>query len=118
MSAEQDDQEHIHIDVLVCPLCGETNRCSYAAGHPHSECWCNRATFPEGVFDRIPAEQRRKSCICQRCLDEYADKSQPKKSHTVNNCMALLHYASSILLAGCHCSYIWLYWATACSSTG
>ncbi|XOJ00283.1 cysteine-rich CWC family protein [Paenibacillus polymyxa] len=79
MSAEQDDQEHIHIDVLVCPLCGEANRCSYAAGHPHSECWCNRATFPEGVFDRIPPEQRRKSCICQRCLDEYADKSQQKE---------------------------------------
>uniref|UniRef100_UPI00403F0304 cysteine-rich CWC family protein n=1 Tax=Paenibacillus sp. FSL K6-1122 TaxID=2954512 RepID=UPI00403F0304 len=79
MSAVQDDQEHIHIDVLVCPLCGEANRCSYAAGHPHSECWCNRATFPEGVFDRIPPEQRRKSCICQRCLDDYADKRQPKE---------------------------------------
>lgn len=117
MSAEQDDQEHIHIDVLVCPLCGEANRCSYAAGHPHSECWCNRATFPEGVFDRIPAEQRRKSCICQRCLDDYADKSQPKKSHTVNDCMALL-LCIIYTVSWLHCSYIWLYWATACSSTG
>lgn len=79
MSVEQDDQERIHIDVLVCPLCGEANRCSYAAGHPHSECWCNRATFPEGVFERIPPEQRRKSCICQRCLDDYADTLQQKE---------------------------------------
>lgn len=79
MSSEQDATHHQNTDVLVCPLCGEANRCSYAAGHPHSECWCNRATFPEGVFDRIPAEQRRKSCICQRCLDAYTNKLKLKQ---------------------------------------
>ncbi|MDM5276103.1 cysteine-rich CWC family protein [Paenibacillus silvae] len=59
------------VNELACPLCGESNGCSYAAGKPHSECWCNHASFPEGVFERIPAEKRRKSCICQRCLDTY-----------------------------------------------
>ncbi|MBB6022016.1 hypothetical protein HNR77_003111 [Paenibacillus sp. JGP012] len=61
----------VAVNELVCPLCGESNGCSYAAGKPHSECWCNHASFPEGVFERIPAEKRRKSCICQRCLDSY-----------------------------------------------
>ncbi|QKS60075.1 cysteine-rich CWC family protein [Paenibacillus barcinonensis] len=56
---------------VVCPLCGESNGCTYAAGKPHSECWCNHASFPEGVLERIPAEHRLKSCICQRCLDSY-----------------------------------------------
>ncbi|MBE7683538.1 MULTISPECIES: cysteine-rich CWC family protein [Paenibacillus] len=66
-------------NVLLCPLCGEANGCSYAAGRPHSECWCNHAEFPEGVFDRIPAEQRRKSCICQRCLESYTDQAEHKQ---------------------------------------
>ena len=67
------------VNVLVCPLCGEDNGCSYAAGRPHSECWCNHAEFPEGVFDRIPAEQRRKSCICQRCLETYKNQTEQKQ---------------------------------------
>ncbi|WP_337032543.1 cysteine-rich CWC family protein [Paenibacillus illinoisensis] len=67
------------VNVLLCPLCGDANGCSYAAGRPHSECWCNHAEFPEGVFERIPAEQRRKSCICQRCLESYTDQAEHKQ---------------------------------------
>ncbi|MDQ0171067.1 cysteine-rich CWC family protein [Paenibacillus tundrae] len=73
-SADRDANANLkeaQMNPLVCPLCGEANGCSYAAGAPHSECWCNQAVFPEGVFDRIPTEQRRKSCICQTCLVEF-----------------------------------------------
>jgi hypothetical protein len=68
---QQGSHQSKPVHVLVCPLCGDRNGCAYAAGKPHSECWCNHASFPEGVFERIPAEQRRKSCICQRCLDSF-----------------------------------------------
>lgn len=78
MSVEQDTKK-VTPEVLVCPLCGEANGCSYAAGRPHSACWCNQAVFPEGVFDPIPTEQRRKSCICEACLDLYKKKAEQNK---------------------------------------
>ncbi|MBR2564122.1 MAG: cysteine-rich CWC family protein [Paenibacillus sp.] len=66
---KQNSKQSNTIHELRCPLCGESNNCAYAAGKPHSECWCNNAVFPEEVFERIPAEHRRKSCICQQCLE-------------------------------------------------
>ncbi|MGQ8872501.1 cysteine-rich CWC family protein [Paenibacillus sp. TSA_86.1] len=74
MSDQQNSTPSETVDVFMCALCGESNACAYAAGKPHSECWCGHASFPEGVFERVPAEQRGKSCICQQCLENYVQK--------------------------------------------
>ncbi|MCP1132310.1 cysteine-rich CWC family protein [Paenibacillus polysaccharolyticus] len=71
MSDQQDSTPKQSLNALICPLCGESNGCAYAEGKPHSECWCGHVSFPEGVFERIPAEKRGKSCICQQCLENY-----------------------------------------------
>lgn len=62
-------------NAVTCPLCGEANGCTYAAGRPHEECWCKAAEFPEDILDRIPPAQRRKSCICQRCVEDYTKRA-------------------------------------------
>lgn len=55
----------------ACPLCGRDNGCAVQAGRDPAGCWCMNARFPAGLLERVPPEKRRKSCICQDCLDRY-----------------------------------------------
>jgi len=52
----------------LCPLCGEPNDCALAAGHGHP-CWCASEAFPAALLDRVPEANRRRHCICRRCLE-------------------------------------------------
>ncbi|MCM3785643.1 cysteine-rich CWC family protein [Neobacillus mesonae] len=58
----------IEINPLICPLCGNSNGCAYASGKPHTECWCMTLAVPKELLARIPAEQRRKACVCEACI--------------------------------------------------
>jgi hypothetical protein len=64
-----------------CPLCGGPNECALAADPNATECWCDTLTFPRELLAKIPDDAVRKTCVCQKCLNEYqesikaADKS-------------------------------------------
>jgi len=58
------------IEGTRCPLCGKDNKCGNVAGLPHGACWCSQKKFPPHLLERIPNEQRNRSCICESCLKE------------------------------------------------
>lgn len=62
----------------VCPLCGGPNGCGLAAGS--SECWCFGARIPSSVIDRIPADARNASCICQTCARSAVPDTTPAET--------------------------------------
>ena len=35
-------------------------------------CWCSQATFPPELLARVPAEARRRACICPACAGSAA----------------------------------------------
>jgi hypothetical protein len=60
-----------------CPLCGEENKCMAGAGE-QGNCWCNDQLFPNGIFDLLPAESRKKHCICIKCLNTYREENKQR----------------------------------------
>ena len=60
-----------------CPICGGDNHCGNVAGMKHGECWCDRAVFPQEIFDVVPSNGEEKSCICQSCLQKFKDGNLP-----------------------------------------
>ncbi|WP_231597612.1 cysteine-rich CWC family protein [Bacillus sp. SA1-12] len=50
---------------MECPFCNKNNNCGYES------CWCSKEFFPREIFDLLPEQQLRKSCICQACLDHF-----------------------------------------------
>ncbi|MCE2570366.1 cysteine-rich CWC family protein [Motilimonas eburnea] len=57
-------------DPLVCPLCGQANACvNLAEKDVAKSCWCNdpNIRFPQELLGQIPAEKRRKACVCRAC---------------------------------------------------
>ncbi len=59
------------IDPCLCPLCGQSNQCANeverATGVAQGPCWCTTAVFTPALLERIPADSRRKACVCARC---------------------------------------------------
>ncbi|QGQ48688.1 cysteine-rich CWC family protein [Metabacillus sediminilitoris] len=53
---------------MKCPICSKGNNCGY-----HS-CWCTKEYFPKEIFELVPDNQLRKSCICKECLDKFKEK--------------------------------------------
>lgn len=60
-----------------CPLCGEENNCM-ARKVEQGNCWCDQERFPQGIFELVPEESRRKHCICKKCLDKYKEEAKIK----------------------------------------
>lgn len=60
-----------------CPLCGGENNC-IAGKVKQGQCWCNQEVFPEGIFELVPEESKRKHCICKKCLDKYKEEAKLK----------------------------------------
>jgi hypothetical protein len=56
-----------------CPICNEDNNCCNSTDKSLGICWCNGEFFPKAIFELVPDEQLRKSCICKRCLDDFVD---------------------------------------------
>ncbi len=49
----------------ACPLCGEDNHCSVAAGR--ATCWCFTERIPRAVRERVPPYARDAACVCANC---------------------------------------------------
>jgi len=62
-----------------CPICGEENKCMTGA-EEHGNCWCDKEIFPNEIFELVPAESRRKHCICKICLNKYKEELTLRKS--------------------------------------
>lgn len=60
-------------DISKCPLCGGPNQCAVAADPNATACWCELVEFPPKLLAQIPEEAVRKTCVCQKCLEEYQD---------------------------------------------
>ncbi|WP_188432715.1 cysteine-rich CWC family protein [Kroppenstedtia guangzhouensis] len=62
-----------------CPICGQENGCG--RGERQGSCWCTREYFPKGIFEWVPPDQLRKSCICIDCLKRYV-RENPADTNT------------------------------------
>ncbi|MGE5116963.1 MAG: cysteine-rich CWC family protein [Betaproteobacteria bacterium] len=52
-----------------CPLCGGPNDCAPArCGSLEVDCWCRGARFGTALLARVPQAERRRACICPRCV--------------------------------------------------
>lgn len=60
-----------------CPLCGIDNNCGNLVDA--ADCWCFHTVFPKEIFDRIPAEKRRKACICKSCVDSFTASGETSR---------------------------------------
>jgi hypothetical protein len=58
-----------------CPICGKENECMTGAGELNN-CWCSIEEFPNGIFELVPEESRRKHCICKNCLDKFKEEQK------------------------------------------
>ncbi len=64
----------------ICPLCGERNNCKQAdPTTPPKPCWCELLSVPPALLAQIPAEQRQKACICQKCITKFAAQENAAK---------------------------------------
>ncbi len=63
------------LNTAICPLCGEPNHCAVAADPAATECWCEFVEFPRELLALIPEDAVRKTCVCQKCLNEYQESS-------------------------------------------
>ncbi|NEU32026.1 cysteine-rich CWC family protein [bacterium LRH843] len=57
-----------------CPLCGSNNNCCNSKEKSLGECWCTDEKFPNEIFDLVPVDQARKTCICKNCLEKFKKK--------------------------------------------
>ncbi len=56
-------------DPARCPLCGGANECQRCTVQTYKgSCWCERVTFPEELWARLPTEARGRACICPSCV--------------------------------------------------
>ncbi|MCY1279669.1 Cysteine-rich CWC [compost metagenome] len=56
------------VDPTRCPLCGQSNTCTQAEpARAGEDCWCFAAEIAPQALERIPAELRRRACLCPRC---------------------------------------------------
>lgn len=63
-----------------CPLCGGPNQCALAADPAATQCWCDTVVFPAELLAKIPLEAVRKTCVCQKCLEEYLASSSASQT--------------------------------------
>lgn len=65
---------------VLCPICGKGNNCCNSLDKSLGICWCNEKSFPRKIFDLVPEEELRKSCICKTCLETFKEQLQKKRS--------------------------------------
>ena len=67
MKAKKNDA----LNIALCPLCDQPNRCAMAVDPNATDCWCESVIFPEELLAQIPENAVRKTCVCQECLEKY-----------------------------------------------
>ncbi|MBS4172894.1 cysteine-rich CWC family protein [Bacillus sp. FJAT-49736] len=63
-------------DLGICPLCGNGNRCCNSKNSSSSTCWCTVEEFPNEIFELVPEEYLRKTCICKSCLEKFKESAK------------------------------------------
>ncbi|QQZ07733.1 cysteine-rich CWC family protein [Heyndrickxia vini] len=53
-----------------CPICGENNQCCYSED-ASSICWCSEEVFPKEIFELVPVDLLKRTCICKNCLSAF-----------------------------------------------
>lgn len=71
MAASKNHSTQKSLNIAICPLCGEPNKCAMAADPNATECWCESVVFPKELLDKVPANAARKTCVCRKCLENY-----------------------------------------------
>lgn len=57
-------------EAAKCPLCGGPNDCQLCTASAYKgHCWCFNVEIPQSLLDSLPAEVRRKSCLCRKCIE-------------------------------------------------
>jgi hypothetical protein len=52
-----------------------------AADPEAADCWCGSLEFPDELLDQVPNQAVRRTCICQKCLEQYLESGEiPGKS--------------------------------------
>lgn len=72
----------VTVDPMKCPLCQQSNHCiNLACGDAEKACWCNNPdiTFPAALLKQVPAELKRKACICQSCAEAHQQQTDQEK---------------------------------------
>ncbi|KAB7705649.1 hypothetical protein F9802_14075 [Bacillus aerolatus] len=59
--------------VESCPICSKSNNCCNSIDKSLGICWCSQEFFPKEIFELVPPEQLRKTCICKDCLDRFKE---------------------------------------------
>ncbi|WP_248734190.1 cysteine-rich CWC family protein [Neobacillus rhizosphaerae] len=59
-----------------CPLCNSSNNCCNSQDKSLGICWCSEEDFPKEIFDLVPPDQLRKTCICKNCLEQFRLKGK------------------------------------------
>jgi hypothetical protein len=57
-------------DPARCPLCGEGNACTMAAGRPDERCWCSDVAVSRTALALVPEAARNIACVCRKCGTE------------------------------------------------
>jgi hypothetical protein len=52
----------------ICPLCEKTNRCGVKS--PEG-CWCMTTQVPAALLEKVSAQLKGKTCICNDCIERY-----------------------------------------------
>ncbi|RYF60898.1 MAG: hypothetical protein EOO29_47710 [Comamonadaceae bacterium] len=52
---------------LLCPLCGQSNRCAIEAGQPAADCWCMSTPVAPAALAAVPADLQGQACLCPGC---------------------------------------------------
>ncbi|HLR72669.1 MAG TPA: cysteine-rich CWC family protein [Pseudogracilibacillus sp.] len=58
---------------MKCPICGEKNDCGL---HDSNDCWCFQTKVPSTLLKQIPSDQRRKACVCSKCVEKSEKSSK------------------------------------------
>lgn len=64
----------------ICPLCKKENGCAVASGADASSCWCMQTKVPKELLEKIPQQDRGRSCVCQSCIEKYIQERRKTKS--------------------------------------
>lgn len=55
-----------------CPLCSGPNECQQCTSAAYKgPCWCASVSIPEELLARVPAESRRRACLCRGCVTTF-----------------------------------------------
>jgi len=79
MTTPKNMSNHKTVNTSICPLCGEHNHCAVAADPNAKECWCEFVEFPVKLLAQIPEDAVRKTCVCQKCLNNYQESIKRMK---------------------------------------